>query len=47
MARIDPGAVAKITDLLARHEGNILRLGQFTTGIDDGTLKVDRRYSAP
>lgn len=34
----EPGIVAKVADLLSRHGANILSLGQFTTGADDGTL---------
>lgn len=34
----EPGIVAKITGLLARHGANILNLDQFTSGVDDGTL---------
>ena len=34
----EPGIVAKIAGLLARHGANILNLDQFTSGVDDGTL---------
>ena len=43
----EPGIVAKIAGLLARHGANILNLDQFTSGVDDGTLYQRTVFQLP